>query len=277
MDTALCLRSDAKLELKSWPEIIKTAVYLKNRTLVNTLEKRTPYEIFMGEKPNIRNLRLCGSKVFVRVPEAKKVNKWDRKADIGILVGYENVGYGVLVGNKVLIAKHVDIIDENVQLVGFSGEDKIKENISDGDDNKDWIETNNSKENKRNEPVDVEQDEFDPKLSDKERENQNDLTPIRRSARPRKQTDLYQAGNQAYIYVSYIRTDSPENYHDAVYSYESLNWKSAMDKEIGSINKNETYELVEAPKVKKVLDPIWIYSQKNVNTFKARLGVKEFQ
>lgn len=38
----------------------------------------------MGIKPDISNLKLYGSKVFVRIPEARKENKWDRKADLGI-------------------------------------------------------------------------------------------------------------------------------------------------------------------------------------------------
>ena len=42
-----------------------------------------------------------------------------QKADIGILVGYENVGYRILVNNKIIIARHVEFIGENDNLVGF--------------------------------------------------------------------------------------------------------------------------------------------------------------
>ena len=41
----------------------------------------------MGRKPNICNLKLYGSKVFIRIPKVKRRNKWDRKADVGVLVG----------------------------------------------------------------------------------------------------------------------------------------------------------------------------------------------
>lgn len=57
-----CLLSEANIDLKYWPEVIKAATYLKNRTLANTHELKTPYEIFMGKRPDVSNLRLYGSK-----------------------------------------------------------------------------------------------------------------------------------------------------------------------------------------------------------------------
>jgi len=41
MDTARCRLSEAKINRRFWPEIIKTAAYLKNRMLANTIEKDT--------------------------------------------------------------------------------------------------------------------------------------------------------------------------------------------------------------------------------------------
>lgn len=43
--------------------------------------------IFLGRKLDVSNLRLYGSTVFVRVPEQKRISKWDRKANMGILIG----------------------------------------------------------------------------------------------------------------------------------------------------------------------------------------------
>ena len=71
---------------------------------------------------------IYGSRILVRVPEVKR-SKWNRKADLGVLVGYENVGYRVLLNNKVIIVKHVDIIEENINLVGFKDNDEINVNV----------------------------------------------------------------------------------------------------------------------------------------------------
>ena len=80
-------------------------------------ESKTPVEILLRRKPNINNLGLYGSRVFVRIPEIKRNSKWDKKADIGILVGYENVRYRILVNNKIIIARHVEFIGEGENLV----------------------------------------------------------------------------------------------------------------------------------------------------------------
>ena len=79
IETARCLLADAKIHNRFWPETVQTAAYLKNRTLANTLKKKIPYEIMMGEQPNIKNLKLYDSRVFVRVPEIKRKSKWNRK------------------------------------------------------------------------------------------------------------------------------------------------------------------------------------------------------
>ena len=80
MNMERCLLAEAKVYKCYWPEIICAATYLKIRTLANTIERKTPYEIFFKRKPNVEHLRLYGSKVFVRNPEQKRFSKWDKKA-----------------------------------------------------------------------------------------------------------------------------------------------------------------------------------------------------
>ncbi|CAK1597951.1 unnamed protein product [Parnassius mnemosyne] len=133
MDMGRCLLSEAKVERKFWPEVIKTAAYLKNRTLTNTIERKTPYEIFFKRKPSVQNLKLYGSRVFVRIREERRRSKWDKKAEVGILLGYTDTGYRVLINNRVIIARNCDIIEEDIKLCGLEGEEdnnteyKIKE------------------------------------------------------------------------------------------------------------------------------------------------------
>ena len=46
MDMARCLLAEAQVHKQYWPEIVCAATYLKNRTLANTIEWKTPFEIF---------------------------------------------------------------------------------------------------------------------------------------------------------------------------------------------------------------------------------------
>ena len=104
MDSARCLLAESKVEKRYWPEVVRAAAYFKNKTIANTLVRnKSHYEIFFNEKPNMEYLKLYESKVFVRVPENKRNSKWNRKADLGILIGYD-VGYRVLIGNRVIVA-----------------------------------------------------------------------------------------------------------------------------------------------------------------------------
>ena len=95
MDIGRCLLREAKIPLRYWPEIVKTVSYLKTRTIANSNDNKTLFETFFGNKPNIKNLKICGSKVFARKPEALRKGKWDNKAQLGILVGYTHNGYRV--------------------------------------------------------------------------------------------------------------------------------------------------------------------------------------
>ena len=79
-------------------------------------------------------MKLYGSKVFVRVPESKRYSKWDRKAELGILIGYDVVGYRVLIGNRVIVARHVDVIEEDVKCIGLDDSDLENESLNENFD-----------------------------------------------------------------------------------------------------------------------------------------------
>ena len=112
-------RRSSRTQMVCVPEIVCAATYLKNRTITNTIENKTPYEIFFKKRPNVENLRLYGSKVFVRNPEQKRFSKWDEKSNMGILLGYSEVGYRVLLNNKVVVARNVEFVEENVKCIGL--------------------------------------------------------------------------------------------------------------------------------------------------------------
>lgn len=70
-----------------WVEALNTAVYLKNRSPIKSLEFKTPYETLYGFKPTIKNLRVFGSKVFSHIPKGDK-RKLDSKSIRCTFIGY---------------------------------------------------------------------------------------------------------------------------------------------------------------------------------------------
>ncbi|XP_072007160.1 cytochrome P450 2D20-like isoform X3 [Engystomops pustulosus] len=91
-----------------------TACYLQNR-LPGKATKKTPYELWNNRKPELKHIRIFGSKAFVHVPKEKRT-KWEAHAKEGILVGYSETqkGYRILhpETNKVTISRDI-VIDEN--------------------------------------------------------------------------------------------------------------------------------------------------------------------
>ena len=58
-------------------------------------------------------------------------------------------------------------------------------------------------------------------------------------------------------------------------------WKAAMNEEMKSLQKNETWELVDRPPEKKLVECRWVYTVKHkadgtIERFKARLVAKGY-
>lgn len=63
------------IDRKFWNEAVKTANYLKNRSLTAAHGKqfiaKTPAEIWFGAKPELSHLRIFGSESFNHIPAEK--------------------------------------------------------------------------------------------------------------------------------------------------------------------------------------------------------------
>ncbi|KAH9688510.1 hypothetical protein KPL70_015142 [Citrus sinensis] len=74
-----------------------------------------------------------------------------------------------------------------------------------------------------------------------------------------------------------VDDDIPSTYSEVVSNPESIQWKKAMNEEMQSLQKNETWELVTLPQEKKAIGCKWVYAKKerfprkNEIRYKARL------
>ena len=90
--------------------------------------------------------------------------------------------------------------------------------------------------------------------------------PQRVIRRPARYTDTV-------AYALPVIEGVPCTYKDAVQGTENLKWKKAMDEEMKSLHKNQTWELVQLPKGKKAIGCKWVFSKKE-NTPRIRLKAK---
>ncbi|CAD7087792.1 unnamed protein product [Hermetia illucens] len=246
---------EAQIHKKYWPEIVCAATYLKNRTLKNTVEKKTPYEIFFGRKSDVSNLKLYGSKAFLRIPEQKGKSKWDKKAEMGVLVGYSENGYRILINGSITVARNIEIVEQ--------GEKCIDLNFNESDDENFEIDKNSE-----NESLD---ETFESIGENSEiHDNENKLKIPRRSERikscPERFDEYKMYAKSSSIFANSCRVDIPYTFEEAINSEESKSLKS-----------NNTWELIENTENKKVIDVKWVYNKKSDNIYKARLVVRGFQ
>lgn len=111
VEAARTMLYGANLPLTLWAEAINCAVYTLNRTGTSTQHLKTPYELWHGKTPNMSVFRKFGSKVYTHIPDQKR-RKWDAKAEVGFLVGYDDEikGYRVWFPDKHRVSVHCDVV-----------------------------------------------------------------------------------------------------------------------------------------------------------------------
>ena len=105
-------------------------------------------------------------------------------------------------------------------------------------------------------------------------------TPNERGTRFRNLNEIYEKkiANEGMnsLFSLYFHVDVPIHFEEAI---KDKKWIEAMDEEIKSIEKNNTWELVDLPEGKEVIRIKWVYNNKRnakgkIERHKARLDVK---
>ncbi|KAE8692180.1 putative ROP-interactive CRIB motif-containing protein 6 [Hibiscus syriacus] len=100
--------------------------------------------------------------------------------------------------------------------------------------------------------------------------------PRREIRRPARFVDMV-----AYA-LPVVDDDIPITYQEAIQSLESDKWKSAMDEEMQSLQKNDTWKLAQLPKGKRAIGCKWVFVKKDGShnkkdvRYKARLVAKGY-
>lgn len=276
--TFMYSNEDAHFPKALWAELVRTAVYVLNRTGKSSVEDKTPHELWFGKTPRIHHLRIIGSTCYAHVPGERR-RKMDMKAIKGYLVGYDGEErYRIYVkeDSKIITSRDVKFQEkpenctESVKLP-ISLSQQGTEGTKDFD-NQDDV-SNGEKESEHHESGE------EPEASEDSNEEGQTSRYNLRSRSGLKRPDYFEA-LQAEELVKEINT--PESYQDAVESRERASWAKAMDSEINSLKENGTWELVNLPGNAKALPCKWVYRVKtnpdgSIDKFKARLVIKGFK
>ena len=110
-----------------------------------------------------------------------------------------------------------------------------------------------------------------------ENKSNKNLTIPRKSNRKKNPVTRYGNHVTHCIYENYINANVSNTFEKAIKCNEYKEWQKTMDSEIKRLEKNDTWQIVDKRKDKKVIDVKWIYKRKSNNTYKARLVIRDFQ
>jgi hypothetical protein len=255
-----------------WAELCNTAVYILNRTGKSSVEEKSPWEIWTGKKPRIKHLRIVGSVCFVHIPDCKR-RKMDKKAVKGFLVGYDgDERYRVYIKeeHKVILSRDV-VFQETVK------------------DCSECVELPRSAASSSKQETEQEQQTTNREYetdseSDTESEGEDDhINASSRQLRDKAKLQKPSRFNDYVMATEVFNTDmnTPESYEEAVSCTDHEQWLNAMNSEMNSLVKNQTWELTDLPANAQAIPCKWVYKTKmnpdgSVEKHKARLVVKGF-
>ncbi|GKA86725.1 retrovirus-related pol polyprotein from transposon TNT 1-94 [Tanacetum coccineum] len=98
-----------------WAEVVATACYTQNRSLIHTHHNKTPYELVHDKKPNLKFLCVFGALSYP-TNDSKDLGKLILTNDIGIFVGYAPNRKG-LIPYHILAAPYVPPTNKDLEIL----------------------------------------------------------------------------------------------------------------------------------------------------------------
>ena len=90
IDCARTLMMEKNVALKYQREVVSTSFYTTNRVQIKKGTNATPFELWYGHSPNVKNFKVFGCKCYI-LKESRN-GKFDAKSDEGIFLGYSTRG-----------------------------------------------------------------------------------------------------------------------------------------------------------------------------------------
>lgn len=123
IERTIAVMKNRNIPIFLWPEIMKSIVYIKNRTYSSVI-KMTPYEALIGRRPDISNIRILGSLAYKLIPKNQH-KKLDSHMEKCIIIGFESSNYKIYIPSRRLITTARDItINENNEFIDKASNQK---------------------------------------------------------------------------------------------------------------------------------------------------------
>lgn len=275
MESARSMLYAKDIPTNLWAEAVSCAVYVLNRSSSSQTVNVSPYELWFGQKPSLKHIRIFGSVGYVHVAKEKR-KKLDKKSTKLILVGYEQENYRMYDQNtkKITVSRDIKFDEYNI-------ETGIRQNYS---------EIKISENGVTDQPLSLPQEtetgdpdctatSSDDSMTTKEDNDESYRPPRNITIEETRNINLRPRG-QKNIELNLTEIYIPRTYGEAVTGPNQYNWKKAIESELKSHEDNNTWTIIDRTE-KKPITCKWVFSTKKnkdgqVERYKARLCARGF-
>lgn len=253
-----------------WPEAVLWSIHILNRCPTFSVKNKTPEEAWSGVKPAVDHFKVFGCIAYAHIPDEKR-KKLDDKSVKCVFLGVSEPtkAYKLFnpTTNQVITSRDVIFDEENIWDWSEKGKQQKQIILDDDGGQQDTSYEISSIQNHLSSPP------------------TSDHSPVNKRARKRpvwmidyeSGDDL--SGDDVAAHYALFADSAPLTFKEAV---KETKWQQAMDAEIKSIEKNDTWELVDLPKGNKTIGVKWIYKTKinekgEIDKHKARLVAKGYK
>lgn len=269
---------EAGLRNTFWAVAVNTANYIQNRVITKSTNQ-IPFYIWNGKKPDTSHFRIFGSKCFIYVPKEKR-RKLDNTAESMIFMGYDenskaNRCYDSI-AKKLVISRNVRFVSS--ELHGSTFVKKIRQPVEIMDDDNNWNDGLKVRQilmvrlhqiwNHRGGIQLFNMIQMTIKV------NFHLVMNISRMQIHHSVRSRLQIRNQTNMICSIVE---PKTLSEALVSPDKDKWLQAINDEIHSLKKNQTWFLCELLADRKAIGYKWVFKIKtdergNILRYKARFG-----
>lgn len=235
-----------------WSEAMATAAYLLNIIPKKNANGVTPYELWHSKKPSYEHLHEFGSNCYGLIPPETR-QKWDPKCRRYLFVGYtatkEIVRVYEPISEKVLMLR-----DVKFNLVPEDCTDKNETWAMQRNRLRRFLDTVNDED--RLQQVTCQNNDSQTSVLNSNNNDCNNEITIETASNNTDNTNNT-VSEVSLALASIIYKDDPQTYEEAINSRNSKEWTKAMQEELNSLIKNNTYDVVNLPKGKKPISCRW--------------------
>lgn len=252
-----------------WPEAVNWSIHVLNRSPTFAVQNMTPEEAWSGRRPAVDHFRIFGCIAYAHTPDEKR-KKLDDKSEKCIFLGVSDSSKAYKLFNpltKKIVTSRDVVFDE--------------ETTWDWNEQQSQQILHDEEEEKLPALVVPESSSDTTQIIDENSQSSAEINEELESAgRVRKRPawmDDYEVTGPITYYVLFADCD-PKEFESAI---KEGRWRLAMDDEIESIEKNDTWVLCDLPEGHKTIGVKWVYKTKlnkdgGVEKYKTRLVAKGY-